>query len=321
MPITRRRPTAVAMACAVAAATAAVPAAQPPDAAAAVTRAASVVRVVDGERVVLRVAGAAPRAFRLLGIDAPAPGDCFGASARARLRALLPSGAAVRVVLRSRGTRSVVVLRRGAGVNRLVVESGHALATEPRRSQLGRTLAAAQARAQGAGRGLWGACRDGADDTPAGDGGATPAPAAGTSPPPPPAAAGRSAAAWQAFLERSVLTQVSNSSSFGGSSRRSDLTFCPGGAWGLKSESFENGFVSSVEEGGRWSVLRAGRDAAAQADTATIELVVEQSTSSGFDPAAPEAQRTAELAIVAFDDGRLRVNGEVTQRSATSACG
>jgi endonuclease YncB( thermonuclease family) len=104
---------------------------------------ARVVRVTDGEHVLLRTRAGVNR-YKLLGVDAPALNDCFGSASRARLRKLLPAGTRVKVIARRAGSRSVVVLlRSGAGVNRLVVLSGHAQAALDDGSSLAGRLASA----------------------------------------------------------------------------------------------------------------------------------------------------------------------------------
>src|SRR2546423_13767882 len=70
---------------------------------------ATVARVIDGDTIVVRIAGHDEN-VRLLGIDAPethkpdTPVECFGPEASDRLKALLPTGAAVRLA-RGAGTR------------------------------------------------------------------------------------------------------------------------------------------------------------------------------------------------------------------------
>lgn len=132
---------------------------------------ATVVRVVDGDTVDLRV-GARAETARLLGIDTPetvdpdAPVGCFGPEASARTKELLPAGTAVRlardVEARDRYGRLLVYLTRVRDdlfVNRSLLADGFArplsiAPNEAHRAELAR--AAAEARA--AGRGLWGAC-------------------------------------------------------------------------------------------------------------------------------------------------------------------
>ena len=98
--------------------------AAPPDASAA---RATVVRVVDGDTVLLRTANGTTR-LNLRGIDAPELGECFGASARRRLARLLPRRSRVTT---SRGE----IRRRGRSVNVSMVRGGFAV-TDGRRPRL-----------------------------------------------------------------------------------------------------------------------------------------------------------------------------------------
>lgn len=132
---------------------------------------ATVVRVVDGDTVDVRLGGHAETA-RLLGVDTPetvqpgAPVDCFGPEASKRTKELLPAGTEVRmerdVDPRDRYGRLLVYLvrvRDDLFVNRSLLADGYArplsiAPNEARRAELAR--AASEARA--ARRGLWGAC-------------------------------------------------------------------------------------------------------------------------------------------------------------------
>lgn len=132
---------------------------------------ATVVRVVDGDTVDLRIGGATETA-RLLGIDTPetvkpgAPVDCFGPEASARTKELLPAGTAVRVTrdveARDRYQRLLVYLVRSRDdlfVNRSLVADGFARVLNIAPNQAHRAdLARAAAEARATGRGLWGAC-------------------------------------------------------------------------------------------------------------------------------------------------------------------
>ena len=135
---------------------------------------ATVVRVVDGDTVDLRVGRRAETA-RLLGIDTPetvdpdAPVGCFGPEASARTKELLPAGTAVRVArdveARDRYGRLLVYLTRVRDdlfVNRSLLVDGFArpLSIAPNEAHRAE-LARAAAEAQAAGRGLWAACPGG----------------------------------------------------------------------------------------------------------------------------------------------------------------
>lgn len=148
---------------------------------------ATVVRVVDGDTVVVRLAGT-EETVRLIGIDTPetkdpgAPVECFGPEATAGLERLLPPGAPVRLErdaeARDRFGRLLAYAFRahdGAFVEEAMLAEGLAavLDIDPNSSYRARLhLAAGSAR--DAGRGMWSAC------------GGPHVPAAGGQPPPPP---------------------------------------------------------------------------------------------------------------------------------------
>lgn len=135
---------------------------------------AVVVRVVDGDTLVLRGRGAGPlpgepSRVRVLLIDTPEVGpeqECFGAEAAARTSALLPAGAQVRVQgdldPQDRFDRSLLHVWTAGGVNlgELLLAEGHAtvLQIDPNRRYLEQfSQREQQARADRAG--LWSACR------------------------------------------------------------------------------------------------------------------------------------------------------------------
>ena len=139
----------------------------------------TVVSVVDGDTVTLRV-GEAEETARLLGIDTPesvkpdSPVECFGPEAAASLKRLLPAGSRVRlerdVEPRDRYGRLLVHLYRGSDgrhVNLAQVELGFAepLTIEPNRAHAAE-LAAAAERARTTGKGLWSACPPSSGDQP-----------------------------------------------------------------------------------------------------------------------------------------------------------
>ena len=141
--------------------------------------AATVVEVVDGDTVVVDLAGR-QETLRLIGIDTPEtvdpdqPPECWGAEASAHTKALLPAGTAVRltrdVEARDRYYRLLVYVARtedGLFVNLDLVAGGWAddYPFPPNVAhQREFALAVSQARAEGLG--LWGTCGDA--DTPAG---------------------------------------------------------------------------------------------------------------------------------------------------------
>lgn len=132
---------------------------------------ATVVRVVDGDTVDLRIGGATETA-RLLGIDTPetvkpgAPVDCYGPEASARTKELLPAGTPVRVTrdveARDRYQRLLVYLVRARDdlfVNLSLLADGFARILNIAPNDAHRAdLARAATEARAAERGLWGAC-------------------------------------------------------------------------------------------------------------------------------------------------------------------
>jgi micrococcal nuclease len=132
---------------------------------------AEVVRVVDGDTIVVRIAGADER-VRLIGIDTPesvdprSPVDCFGPEASRATADLLPPGTPVRLVrdveARDRFDRLLAYVYKvddGSFVNLTLAATGYAdVATFPPNVAHTDELVAAVAEARAAGRGLWGAC-------------------------------------------------------------------------------------------------------------------------------------------------------------------
>ena len=132
---------------------------------------AVVVRVVDGDTLVLDLNGSSVRA-RLLGLDTPEtvdenrPIQCFGREASDYLAQLLPRGSAVRlerdVEARDRFDRLLVYLYRvddGLFVNAALIEGGYAttLSIAPN-TMRARDFEVLRLQAQRDKRGLWGSC-------------------------------------------------------------------------------------------------------------------------------------------------------------------
>jgi micrococcal nuclease len=132
---------------------------------------ATVVRVVDGDTIVVHI-GDRDENVRLLGIDTPethkpeTPVECYGPEASSRMAALLPTGEAVRLVRdtdpRDRYARLLAYVYRdsdGLFVNLTMVSEGFAgtLAISPNFAHRDE-FAAAASDAQVAHRGLWQAC-------------------------------------------------------------------------------------------------------------------------------------------------------------------
>lgn len=132
---------------------------------------ATVVRIVDGDTIVVRVEGADER-VRLTGIDTPEtvdprkPVQCFGREASAHLRELLPVGTPVVLVSDvepqdrfGRWLRYVYRASDNAFINLALVDDGYArVYTYPPNVAHAQDFRAAERRARDAGRGLWGAC-------------------------------------------------------------------------------------------------------------------------------------------------------------------
>jgi micrococcal nuclease len=131
-----------------------------------------VVRVVDGDTLVARLAGQ-EEDVRLIGIDTPetvkpnAPVDCFGPEASRRTKELLPPGTPIRLERDVEGRdhygRLLAYVYRvddATFVNLALAEEGLArpLSIAPNTAYASR-FAAATATARREGKGLWGACR------------------------------------------------------------------------------------------------------------------------------------------------------------------
>jgi micrococcal nuclease len=132
---------------------------------------ATVVRLIDGDTVVVKVGGREEH-VRLIGIDTPethkpgTPVECYGPEAAARLAQLIPPGTVVRLE-RDREARDVYgrllayVYRDSDGmfVELTMAHGGFAgpLSIAPNTAHTPE-LAAAASDARAAGRGLWGAC-------------------------------------------------------------------------------------------------------------------------------------------------------------------
>lgn len=132
---------------------------------------ARVVRVIDGDTILVRVGGD-EETVRLLGIDTPesvdprSPVECFAKEASARATSLLPPGTDVRLVrdveARDRYDRLLAYVYRsddGTFVNLVLVADGYAeVLTYPPNVAHADELVAAASAARQAARGLWSAC-------------------------------------------------------------------------------------------------------------------------------------------------------------------
>jgi micrococcal nuclease len=173
VPTPPTRPLALVLAAlpALLAAAALVLLAPPPDGGRPTGGAATVVRVVDGDTLVVDLGGR-EATVRLIGIDTPetvdrdAPVECYGAEASARLGELLPPGTAVRLVRdvepRDVYDRLLAYVHRasdGLVVNVSLVADGFAAERHlPPNTALRPDIERAEQAARGAGLGLWGAC-------------------------------------------------------------------------------------------------------------------------------------------------------------------
>ena len=133
--------------------------------------AASVVRVVDGDTMVVRLDGGDEK-LRLIGIDTPEsvatdrPNECFGKEATTQLTKLVPPGTAIRIARdvepRDRYNRLLGYVYRASDdlfVNEDMVAKGFAEAKEyPPNTAMEGPLEAAESRARAAKAGFWGAC-------------------------------------------------------------------------------------------------------------------------------------------------------------------
>jgi micrococcal nuclease len=132
---------------------------------------ATVVRVIDGDTIVLDIAGTQEH-VRLIGIDTPEtkkpdhPVECFGPEASARTGELLPPGTEVRlerdVEPRDRFDRLLAYVFRasdGLFIERSLLDDGYAgpLTIAPNTAHRDE-LEAASAGARRRGAGLWSAC-------------------------------------------------------------------------------------------------------------------------------------------------------------------
>jgi micrococcal nuclease len=132
---------------------------------------AMVVRVIDGDTIVVHISGRDEN-VRILGIDTPethkpdTPVECFGPEASERMSKLLPPGTIVRLVrdveARDRYGRLLAYVYResdGLFVDETMVAEGYAgtLAIPPNLAHRAE-LDVAASQAQVAGRGLWQTC-------------------------------------------------------------------------------------------------------------------------------------------------------------------
>jgi endonuclease YncB( thermonuclease family) len=278
-----------------------------PAAEAAATR-AKVVRVLDGETVRVSVAGA-PRAVRLLGVDAPARGACFGAEAATALRRLLPRGATVR--LTTDGRRRGAYVQRGAQrVNQAMLAGGFATAGRLSGLRQRGSLSAAEERAEAAGRGLWKACA------------APPAPPAGAAPvaapvAPAPVATMSDRLTGELAGRRLRFFESSGGCELGCFITERSLEFCSDGRFAFESKFSTSGNGDERRDEGAWRV----RDATLAPDgtlAGTIEQTLLRGTSIDRGEATAGSVGTRQIEIIA--DGKAFVGGERWFREPSPNC-
>lgn len=132
---------------------------------------AEVVRVIDGDTVVVR-SGSSEESVRVIGIDTPEvahhgqPGECGGVEAAARTMELLPKGVVVTLYrdteARDSFGRLLAYIAVGEhNLSLVLIEEGHArpLSISPN-LLLADTIATLSERAAQAGVGIWGSCPD-----------------------------------------------------------------------------------------------------------------------------------------------------------------
>lgn len=124
---------------------------------------ATVVQVVDGDTVIVRLPSGEDETVRLIGVDAPEAGECHGDEATRALEALLPVGSSMSLTAdvsdRDRYGRLLRYLWVGDfSINRELVVRGEAVARRyPPDTAMAEQLARAESMAAHLGLGLWAA--------------------------------------------------------------------------------------------------------------------------------------------------------------------
>jgi endonuclease YncB( thermonuclease family) len=277
------------------------------------TTRAKVVRVMDGDTFRI-AAGGASRTVRLLGVGAPARGDCFAAEATTALRRLLPSGAAVRLTTDGR-RRGVYVRRNGRLVNQAMLAGGFATGERLRGLRRRADLSAAARRAEAAGRGLWRACAPSPAPPVPTTGAPGPAPVTGPAAPAPAAAS----AQLTAELAGRVLRYFESSGNcqFGCFVTELSLEFCTDGRFAFASSFATSGNGDRRRDEGTWRVP----DAALAPDGTlggTVELTLLRGTTidRGEGTVGSVTTRTLSLAR----SGEFLVGGERWFREPSGNC-
>ncbi|HET6548412.1 MAG TPA: hypothetical protein VFG79_08155 [Solirubrobacter sp.] len=240
---------------------------------------ATVRSVVDGDTIRIRQDGRA-KTVNLRGVDAPTGAECHAAEATQALRRLLKRGARIT-------THGRYVRRRGRLINAVLIRRGHARAAAgaPKR------LAAAEAKARTAGRGLW-ACPP--PPPPAAPPSTTPPPVA---PPSDPIARAR------ADLQGRVFTRITTTTF---SSTESRLNLCSDGTFVEDVETYSDfGGSTYGTYRGRWEVLAAEYrpDGSATADVRRLN-----------------DDGTIGYVTIAAAGGQVTVNGSPVSVNSSSVC-
>ncbi len=265
-------------------------------AAAAPVRPATVVSVVDGDTVRVRVAGRLGT-IDLIGVKAPTGGQCFATESRRELRRLLPVRARIGIEdetrLRGRGR---YVTRAGKLVNTNMVRRGAARLGSLTRVGRAQALRAADRSARAARRGLVARC--------GGGGTVTPGPAVETDGP------AAQVGAMRRALEGRQLRDVRTDTN---SSTENVTAFCAENRTTRREQTiFRDSPEQSLltQESGSWAVTNTAR----QADGSLATEVLVRFDKSSFE--------TRTLQLVLGADGVVRMPGRAAELSpAANPCG
>jgi len=281
-------------------------------AAAAPVRPATVVSVVDGDTVRVRVAGRIGT-IDLVGVKAPTGRQCFATESRRELRKLLPVRARIGIEdetrLRGRGR---YVTRAGKLVNTDMVRRGAARLGSLTRVGRAQALRAADRSARTARRGLVARCGGG------GGGGGTVTPgtpsAPGTPVPPGPAVETDGPAAQVGAMRRALEgRQLRDVRTDTNSSTENITVFCAENRTSRREQTiFRDSPEQSLltQESGSWAVTNTAR----QADGSLAAEVLVRFDKSSFE--------TRTLQLVLGADGVVRMPGRAAELSpAASPCG
>lgn len=260
--------------------------AAPPASHAAKSQTATVVSVVDGDTVRVKI-GSRTGTIDLVGVKAPTGSSCFARQSRSGLAKLLPRRARISVLdetrLRGRGR---YVTRKGKLVNTETVRRGNARLASLTKVSKASALRAAERSARTARRGLHRTCGVAAPQQPA------PAPGPAVTPDTQPGPVAQ-AAAIRTALAGSTLTELFTDNQ---RSERNDTRFCADGRVERREELIQNGQPQPlvVDLKGSWAVLETQR----AADGSIAATVVVRDDDPSFDNRI--------LNLVLGTDGRIR---------------